>query len=326
MILESLIMTPLDSQLGRTYLETYYPSLFDETAFLKTLIALESDFLPNIDKPLDINVFVDRHGLPHEIVENAAMLIHLFAAAEEIAQSSHEPLGMLLDVGGGPTIYQHIPFSLIARNIIHADLLEENRKEVENFLNQKPGAYNWDAYFRVAFRYIKDRPLIFPCLSRLLNEQNIDSAASWQSLVRRLIAGRVVPCDVFSPGIEIEGGGGLARMLSDSGSQKGVNIATAYFLLESATHDMGIWRKGLEHISSFLLPGGFLSMMAIRHADWYRSGENRIPAVSVDEVTLSQELESAGYTISQIRFFKGSEKENVGYDGMVFLLARKHVA
>lgn len=319
-------MKLLDSQLGRVYLETYYPSVFDENSFLKALTAFQEAFFQGGREPLDINTLVRQYGLSHETVENAAILFHLLSVAEEIDSSSVELASTILDVGGGPTIYQHIPFSLIARNIIHADLIEKNRKEVTDFFEQKPEAYDWDAYFRVALGYVVSQPSTFPHLCKRLKESSIEDVASWQSRVRQIVVDPVVPCDVFIPGMEIEGGSELSRVLAISGAKNGVNVATSHFLLESATDNMDTWRTGLNHISSLLLPGGFLSMMAIRHAEWYRSGESQIPAVSVDEIILKQELERAGFSLHSIRFFEGSNKQDVGYDGMVFLLARKHVA
>ena len=52
----------------------------------------------------------------------------------------------ILEFGGGPTIYQLLSASDKAAEIVFADYLECNRREVALWLNGDPKAINWDNY------------------------------------------------------------------------------------------------------------------------------------------------------------------------------------
>ena len=298
-----------ETRLGRAYLETYYPSRFDEMAFQKALGAI-ADHFGSGQSTLDVAAFSARYGLGHEVIENASILFHLCSVAESIGRlGASAPT--VLDVGGGPTMYQHIPLSLIAEKIIHAEPLEENRQI-----------------------FIASRSTKFPILSRRLSEL-IDLASekgtlvpeeAWRVLMTDVISGRVVPCDAFRSDLELSDGSALRSALLAADMTDGATLVESNFLLESATDSIAEWHAGLDALLGKAVSGGFFSMMAIRNACWYRSGEERVPAVPVDESFLKQEIERRGFSVVQVRILTGSDSESFGYDGMVFLLANKNMA
>ena len=322
------------ARLGREYLETYYPSQFDEESFQAALVSIGQHFDSGREK-LDVAEFSLHFNLAHEVVENASILYHLSSIAESLAQSVHgEKSISVLDVGGGPTLYQHIPMALISDTIIHAEPLEENRKEVLDYLTQGEGAYDWSAYIRATSTFLTRSRLRFPELSRRLGEMTdalpeeggLALETAWRILITERIAGRVVPCDAFRPDLEFAGGAELRDALSAADMADGAMLVESNFLLESATSSLEQWGHGLDALADRVAPGGFLSMMAIRNANWYRSGEERVPAVPVDESFLRQELERRSFTLDQVRVLTGSDSQSFGYDGMVFLLANKNVS
>lgn len=321
------------ARLGREYLETYYPSQFDEESFQAALVSIGRHFDSGQEK-LDVTEFSSRYGLAHEVVENASILYHLLSIAESIAHSTHGQNVSVLDVGGGPTLYQHIPMALISDAVVHAEPLEENRREVLDYLAQREGAYDWSAYIRATGTFLMRSRLRFPALSSRLEEMTdalpeeggLALEAAWRLLIAERIAGRVVPCDVFRPDLELASGTELRDALNAADMANGVMLVESNFLLESATGSLEQWRRGLDALANRVAPGGFLSMMAIRNANWYRSGEERVPAVPVDESFLRQELERRSFALDQVRVLTGSDSESFGYDGMIFLLANKNVS
>ena len=321
-----------ETRLGRAYLETYYPSRFDEMAFQKALGAI-ADHFGSGQSTLDVAAFSARYGLGHEVIENASILFHLCSVAESIGRlGASAPT--VLDVGGGPTMYQHIPLSLIAEKIIHAEPLEENRQEILDYLSGVETAYDWNAYIRATQIFIASRSTKFPILSRRLSEL-IDLASekgtlvpeeAWRVLMTDVISGRVVPCDAFRSDLELSDGSALRSALLAADMTDGATLVESNFLLESATDSIAEWHAGLDALLGKAVSGGFFSMMAIRNACWYRSGEERVPAVPVDESFLKQEIERRGFSVVQVRILTGSDSESFGYDGMVFLLANKNMA
>jgi len=314
------------------YLETYYPSRFDEELFFVALDAIDEQFSLGRGA-LDVRAFSTRYKLASEIIENASILYHLLSVASIIADTRAGMKISILDVGGGPTIYQHIPLSLIADRIVHAEPLEENRAEVLSYLRREGDAYDWDAYFRVMKRFLEQNGK-FPRLSRRLaeilgalpNDGHLSLETAWRELIDDLMKSRVVPCDAFSPNLEFADEDELSRVLAQSGMSRGATLVESNFLLESATDSIDEWRKGLSNLLRKVAEGGFFSMLAIRNANWYLSGGDRVPAVPVDESFLRKELEQQFFSVVELHVLTGSDKETFGYDGMIFMLAQKNMS
>jgi hypothetical protein len=68
-----------------------------------------------------------------------------------------------------------------------------------------------------------------------------------------------------------------------------------------------------------------MSLTAIRNASWYQDGlsEEKMPAVKVTEEDIKDILQKNHFRIINLEVLEGSEKEAVGYDGMVFVFAQK---
>ncbi len=311
------------AQLGRHYLETYYPSDFDEQAFGAALVALREAFQSG-QGVIDVSRLATEYQLPSEVVENAALLYHLSLVACGIR--SVYPTGevVVLDMGGGPTIYQHLPFSLVARKIIHAEPREENRTEIQLFLEGRKEAYDWQGYFRVLLKEYGDNPAFAPLKDELI-KNGIQSVEAWQEKVKEKMKGGLVSADVFSPTLESKESTALADTIASFGAKQ-CGVVTSHFLLESATDHAKEWQRGLDSLTAKVKPGGFFSMMAIRHAQWYRSGDGQVPAYPVDEIFLQEELRKRGFTCVTTKVLDGSDATQFGYDGMVLMLARKDMA
>lgn len=56
----------------------------------------------------------------------------------------------LLDIGGSPTVHQHISARRKVKEIIFTDYLDSNIKQVNLWKNADPAAYDWDQYFEYA--------------------------------------------------------------------------------------------------------------------------------------------------------------------------------
>lgn len=258
------------------------------------------------------------------VLENYVIYDFLFSKAiPQILKYMPEDSLNTLDVGGGPSVYQHLIMALISRSIIHSEYLPNNRDEVKNFINGT-SEFNWNSYSTLAQMYlnkylpkIEANQEVIETLTSLSTETDPNVI---EDRVRSLIK-KVVPVDVFKKDLGLENS--ESYDLINVPKEGSVEFLTSHFCVESATGDRDTWEKGMKNIGSKVKPGGFLLMTAIRNADWYKVGDEQMPAVPVDVSDIAKNLIEQGFEIIESSELIGSEKEEIGYDGMVFVLARK---
>lgn len=318
----------------REYLRTYYPP----PDIVKLLWASEMVSQGYAKGPLmDIRQMVEEFNVSPEIAENIAIFDFQKAVAKKLLSAYPQDNIHVLDVGGGPTIYQHIAMSLQAGNITHSEFLEQNRKEVTSWLNNEEGAYNWDGYFeliRTMFSRDEEYQNIVQGQLKSEDEQTRNHATLVKNLIegdvenfkahlRKELGQNVVQGDVFTPTLGLENG--KQYDVASHGREGTVEMLTSNFTIESATGDRAKWEQGMKNITAKIKSGGFLALTAIRNAEWYAVGEEKMPAVKVNEDDLKEILEKEGFQIADMRVLEGSDQENVGYDGMVFVFAQKKI-
>ncbi len=228
----------------------------------------------------------------------------------------------VLDVGGGPTVYQHIPLASVSRRIVHSEYLASNRSFVDEWISG--GGYNWSSYVSCGQAGLSNFPDSYASASSEVKEK-IDRLTSADveefSNHLRSVLTEVLPVDVFSPDLRQRETDFDIVNVSKWGS---VDLLTSHFCIESATADLEKWQAGIKNICNKVSNGGFLLMTAIRNAEWYQVGENRLPAVPVDAQIINIELEKNGFKIlEETEMLNHDQKPVVGYDGMVFILAQK---
>lgn len=317
----------------REYLRTYYPIPPDAAKILWASEIVNHDYAKS--PQMDIRQMVEKFNVSPEIAENIAIFDFQKAVAKRLLLTYPQDNIDVLDVGGGPTVYQHIAMSLQAGNITHSEFLEQNRKEVLSWLNNEKEAYNWDGYFdliRTMFSRDEEYQQILEGQLKSEDEKIREHAVLVKSLIegdtenfkahlRRELGQNVVYGDVFTSDLGLENG--KQYDAASQGREGTVEMLTSNFTIESATGDKTKWEQGMKNITAKIKNGGFLALTAIRNADWYAVGKEKMPAVKVNEGDLKEILEREGFEIVEMRVLKGSDQENVGYDGMVFVFAQK---
>lgn len=322
---------------ARDYLQTYYPRDFDQEAFFSAIQLVHQKML-GAGKILDARELSSEGLLSSEVVENAVIFCFLERVASRLLEIFPRGDAMLLDVGGGPTLYQHIPLCLNVATIVHGDFLPENQREVLMYLDHDSRAYSWKNYFSMVQKMLRENEQYQSLLDvqGLSNDDTIKDHAeclkeilfsngteAFEGRLRQALKRNVISCDVFSPDLERDGQSLLAQILENTTRRGFPDIISAHFLVESATGDYEQWEKGVAHLVDLLPKGGCFIMTAIRNASWYRVGVEKVPAVSVNEQMIEKFLEEHGIVVEDMWVLLGSDKENHGYDGMVFVFARK---
>jgi hypothetical protein len=247
---------------------------------------------------------------------------------------------VVLDIGGGPTIYQYLSLSLVVGAIIHAEYLLENRKEIAAFVTNDESAYSWQSYFYAVKDLLNQDKEFQEQLTFLVSHRNekvkahaleiqrILSAqtevSEFETALKRKVAQRLVPCDVFQSNLEADERNLIQYSLLECGKITGhPDIIMSCFVVESATAHEETWRQGIKNLADALEVGGYLVMTAIRNANWYKVGDKRITAFSVNEDKIQQVFRQYGLRVKDLRVLVGSDNTEDGYDGMVLICAQK---
>jgi hypothetical protein len=303
------------------YIRTYYPDVVDVEKLLVIMYLLHT----NTEGNYIIDTISSRTETERELVENVAIFDFYREVVESLLPSFPRGDAHILDIGGGPTIYQHIAISLLGKHITHAEFLESNRKEVLSWLHQEERAHSWDSYFELVREYFKygRMPEILMNLSlsedllsveRAIYVQNILKAPTvddFKRHVRLCIGDDVVRGDIFRVDL------GLL------GESRTYDIVTSNFVAESAATNQEQWHAGMHNLLSRVRTGGYFIQTAIKNATWYQVGSERLPATAVDVDTINRKLEKGGYKILYQKVLEGSSSDVVGYDGMIFTFAQK---
>ncbi|MCA9380641.1 hypothetical protein KC678_00050 [Candidatus Dojkabacteria bacterium] len=295
---------------AQSYLHTYYPDKFDINEYLNTSKILYNLFSKS-NSLIEINSIKEETNLREEEIENIAILNFLEKVVIYLLGKNKNNF-LVLDVGGGPTIYQHIFNSLIAKCIIHTDFLEENRAEVIKWRDTTEGSYSWLSYIDLVKKIMESSNDI-----NLKNySKNIDTTSLRSRLKRKLKF--IKFGDVFDFNLGLD-----EATINYIKKNKGVDLLTSNFTVESATSSTKRWVEGMINIINFVKVDGYISISAISNAYWYQVGTKKLPAAAITLKDLTQFLKKHNFEIIFHYNLHGSEKEKVGYDGMLFVFARK---
>jgi SAM-dependent methyltransferase len=227
--------------------------------------------------------------------ENDALLVFLVEASRRIPEDA-----LMLEFGGGPTIYQLVSAAPRVSAIHFAEYLDTNLDEVRRWLTADKEAFDWTAF-----------------IDRSLELEGDGASRDAQSERARLLRRKVtmlLHCDATRP--DPLGSDGRARY----------DVVGVHFVPESITSSKAEWRQALENISTLLRPGGLLIMSAVLQARCWRTGEHQYPAVDIGADELQATLSALGFADIDCRSIEAEVIDDgapdfAGYSGMAFLTA-----
>jgi hypothetical protein len=229
--------------------------------------------------------------------ENDALLRFFAHAAEHVPPGS-----TLLEFGGGPTIYQLISFATRARRIHFTDHLRHNVDAVRRWIDRHPSAHDWSRFVHTALQHEgRRRP----------TDGEVDDRLR---LLRHVITefGHV---DAFDD-------------TATRRDHRRYDVVSANFVAESISATPDQWHRALANIAARVSGHGLLSITALRDARWWISGSARYPAVSIRAHHLIAATEALGFSTLLVDEVDADpptdDQPHHGYDGMIFLLARRN--
>jgi len=306
---------------SREYLTMYYPQILE----MEVLLDIAHLMHVSQEEKYVIDTLAEKTNTRHEMIENVAIFNFYRTVVEHLLQVFPEGNARILDIGGGPTIYQHIGLAIVAKHITHSEFLETNRTEVIAWLNNEDTAYAWDPYFELVKKLfsfgeiavilknqkLESNPKIVrnaKSSERILNAKNVDL---FKKMVRKTIKGDVVYGDIFQSDL---------GLLQKPGT---FDIVTSNFVVESVATDLDQWQLGMENTMKQIREKGFFILIAIKNALWYQVGSHRISAVRINKDNILECCEKSGFKIIYQKVLEGSNFSEMGYDGMIFILAQR---
>ncbi|KAM8927192.1 nicotinamide N-methyltransferase-like [Pelodytes ibericus] len=205
---------------------------------------------------------------------------------------------VLIDIGGGPSIYQLLSACETFNSIIATDFTDRNRQEFEKWLRKEPGAFDWSEFSKAVCEL----------------EGNGDTWEKKEEKLRTRVK-HVLKCDVtksnpLDPEV-IPPADGLLSICC----------------LEVACTDFTAYQTALRNISSLLKPGGHLVLLGCLGDTFYRVGNQEFFSLPLDEQSVRKAVEDAGYTIKEMDVLNVRDTAPpahlTGSNGNFFLLARK---
>jgi len=247
-----------------------------------TAVGVVDDY--QLFRPLDY--LTEYHFKWDEEDDFSARFIH--SAFKSIA-----PQDTMIDVGGGPTIYQLISARNKVKKITCAEYLESNRLEVQKWLRNEPDAFNWDQYFK---HYL--------ALEQDARETSIDEMKD--SLRSKL--GEFIPCDLHQP-------------QPIPGPVRVFDVVSSHFCVEAICKNDDDLVSKLGKLVALTRPGGYLIMSGLKEAQSYQVGEFNFYAYPMDQERFLEVLRQAGCKILAVE--TGPAEADRHYGGTFSLFAQK---
>ncbi|XP_067910357.1 nicotinamide N-methyltransferase-like [Heterodontus francisci] len=203
----------------------------------------------------------------------------------------------MLEIGSGPCLHLALCALEHVEEIVVSDYVSKNQQEIELWLQNDPGAFDWSPVAKF--------------VSEL--EGNREQWAEKEKKLRDSVK-QVLKCDVHQSNplypVELEP----------------VDCLLTSLCLESASKDKAAYCTALRNVTSLLKPGGVLVMIGDLKESFYKIDEVKFSCLSFDQVFLKKSLKEAGYEIEQLEIFVAPEKSVnpiSDYEASYFLVAHK---
>lgn len=206
---------------------------------------------------------------------------------------------VLLELGGGPCIYDLISAAPYVAEIYHSDYLKSCCDEVLLWRNEGRNAYDWSPYFRYIVNILED-------------ESGPRAVVEREMKLRRILKSSFT-CNVNQSPIVPD-------------FSKFPNIICTNFCLETSLPSKDKFNAVLKEIFEMLEPKGFLVMLLSLECTWYTVNGTKFACVYLNIKDIEDALKRVGFVI---RTLESREKplsgRNICNDttGQAFVVAQK---
>jgi hypothetical protein len=202
----------------------------------------------------------------------------------------------LLEFGGGPTIYQLISAAQNVKEIVFAEYLECNRKEVSSWIKAEQGSVNWDEYLDYVLEL--DYQVVSDKNRRKLRD----------SLINKITA--IIECNAYLPEVLI------------SVKHKQFDIVSSGFCLECISSSEKDFTGFIKKVTTLVKKDGQLVMTLLKNSEFYTINQLSFPTFPIDEEYINNLLAELGFREIRIETIKAEHDQ--GYEGIIALTARRN--
>ncbi|NWI97099.1 NNMT methyltransferase, partial [Pitta sordida] len=174
----------------------------------------------------------------------------------------------LIDVGCGPTIYQLLSACERFQEITALDYTDQNRRELERWLKNEAGAFDWVPVVKYVCELEGDR----------------EKWAEKQEKVRKKVK-QVLKCDVTKANP------------TEPVSLPPADCIVTTLCLEAACKDLPTFRSALRNIGTLLKPGGHLVMVTVLEETYYTSNNQVLSCLRLERHEVEEAVEAAGFEV-----------------------------
>lgn len=180
----------------------------------------------------------------------------------------------VLEYGCGPVPIHTASFAGKDSEIVLAEYLESNRREVEKWLTRDESSFNWTPYIEYVVRTL---------------EMQEEDAVSEREEKMRVAVKAVIPCDIHSDQpLQLE-------------TKSRFDVVLSAFCIEAGTSTREEYLDAVRKLSCLVRPGGSLLLFsgnwpeaATDHCGYYTVGENTFYNVAVNSQLVARALEGCG--------------------------------
>ncbi|XP_030077009.1 nicotinamide N-methyltransferase [Microcaecilia unicolor] len=202
---------------------------------------------------------------------------------------------LLIDIGSGASIYTFLSACESFREVIATDYTDQNRQELEMWLKEEPGAFDWSEVVKFVCELEGDR------------EKWIEKEAKVRRTVKRILKCDVNKRNPLEP---------LVLPAADC-------LLTSLCLQAACKDEDGVY-SAMENMSSLLKPGGYLVMGGVLGSTFYTVGGKTFFNMPLHKDLLEKAISQSGFEIlQQITQNITNPITKSDYYGHYFILARK---
>ncbi|NXT88994.1 NNMT methyltransferase, partial [Anhinga rufa] len=174
----------------------------------------------------------------------------------------------LIDVGCGPTIYQLLSACEHFEEIVALDYADQNRRELERWLKNEEGAFDWKPIVKYVCELEGDR----------------EKWAEKEEKLRKKVK-RVLKCDVTKANP------------TEPVSLPPADCVLSTLCLEAACKDLATFRGALRNIGALVKPGGHLVMVTVLQETYYAFNQQVFSCLYLEKNEVEEAVEAAGFDV-----------------------------
>ncbi|XP_074704748.1 nicotinamide N-methyltransferase [Strix aluco] len=204
----------------------------------------------------------DSRGQPNAfLTKNLKSLYKMFSLEGLSGQT-------LVDVGCGPTIYQLLSACERFQEILALDYTDQNRRELQKWLKNEAGAFDWSPVVKYVCELEGDR----------------EKWAEKEENVRKKVR-QVLKCDV------------TRANPTEPVSLPPADCLLSTLCLEGACKDLATFRSALRNLGALVKPGGHLVLLTVLRETYYAFSNQVFSCLYLERSDVEEAVGAAGFDV-----------------------------